>query len=195
MNEFYRPDRQDTPVDDAPTIFDEPADEINIVVNENDNGSQRFCVKCGKPLEQQDSFCGNCGAPVNGTQVNNDPHRHARARAAARAASARQAAMDAQARAGAVMRNEPIPGQTINNYQYNYYTNDPRNGGFNGSSKVKNKWCSLLLCFFFGMFGVHRFYEGKIGTGILWACTFGFLGIGWLIDLIILLFKPHWYEP
>jgi len=36
---------------------------------------------------------------------------------------------------------------------------------------------ALLLCFFFGVLGVHRFYVGKIGTGLLMIVTFGGLGI------------------
>lgn len=35
-----------------------------------------------------------------------------------------------------------------------------------------------------GVFGVHRFYVGKIGTGILYFLTVGCFGIGWLIDMV-----------
>lgn len=45
---------------------------------------------------------------------------------------------------------------------------------------------TLLLCFFLGMFGVHRFYVGKVGTGILQLITFGGCGIWALIDFILI---------
>ena len=44
----------------------------------------------------------------------------------------------------------------------------------------------LLLCFFLGSLGVHRFYAGKIGTGILMLVTIGGLGIWTLVDFIII---------
>lgn len=45
---------------------------------------------------------------------------------------------------------------------------------------------ALILCVFLGGLGIHRFYVGKIGTGILMLITFGGFGIWALIDFIII---------
>ena len=43
---------------------------------------------------------------------------------------------------------------------------------------------TFWLSFFLGYLGVHRYYVGKIGTGILYNLTFGLFGIGSLVDFI-----------
>lgn len=55
----------------------------------------------------------------------------------------------------------------------------------NGESE-KSKGVAYLLLVVgpaFGLFGLHRFYMGQIGKGVLYLLTFGFIGIGQLIDL------------
>ncbi|WP_367174935.1 TM2 domain-containing protein [uncultured Desulfovibrio sp.] len=51
----------------------------------------------------------------------------------------------------------------------------------------KSKVAAALLCFFLGALGVHRFYVGKIGTGIIQLLTLGCLGIWALIDFIMII--------
>lgn len=52
----------------------------------------------------------------------------------------------------------------------------------------KSRLVAALLCFFLGWLGIHRFYVGKTGTGILTIVTlFGFFGIWPLIDFIFIL--------
>ena len=46
---------------------------------------------------------------------------------------------------------------------------------------------TFLLCLFFGCLGFHRFYVGKIGTGVLQLITAGGLGIWALIDFIMII--------
>lgn len=51
----------------------------------------------------------------------------------------------------------------------------------------KSRLVTLLFCWLLGVFGVHRFYVGKIGTGILMALTAGGFFVWWLIDIIMIL--------
>ena len=51
----------------------------------------------------------------------------------------------------------------------------------------KDWMTTLLLCLLCGGIGVHRYYVGKIGTGILYTLTFGLFGIGYLVDFIKIL--------
>ncbi len=45
---------------------------------------------------------------------------------------------------------------------------------------------AAILCFFLGVLGVHRFYVGKIGTGILQLLTGGGFGIWVLVDFVMI---------
>lgn len=56
--------------------------------------------------------------------------------------------------------------------QYVTYTSD------------KKKIVALLLCIFLGPLGIHHFYVGRIGMGLLFLLTGGIFGLGWIIDII-----------
>lgn len=56
-----------------------------------------------------------------------------------------------------------------------------------GAVSPKSRLVAFLLCTFVGMLGVHRFYLGRVGSGIAMIFTLGGLGIWLLIDWIIIL--------
>ena len=84
------------------------------------------------------------------------------------------------------------PSIVINNANTNTNMNTNVNAGVIGL-RAKNKWTAFLLCLFLGYFGAHKFYEGRVGAGILYLFTVGIFGFGWFFDCIILLCKPNPY--
>lgn len=58
---------------------------------------------------------------------------------------------------------------------------------FDENTSHKSKIAALLLCFFFGFYGVHYFYVGRFGMGILYFLTYGFCGVGWIVDIVRIL--------
>lgn len=85
------------------------------------------------------------------------------------------------------------PQIVINNSNMNTNTNNNVNGGVIG--KPKNKTTAIILCCigFFGLGGLHKFYEGKFLMGLIYLFTGGLAFIGTIIDLIVLLGKPSTY--
>lgn len=67
---------------------------------------------------------------------------------------------------------DPAPGRPINN--------DP-------NVSPKSRLVALLLCFFLGLFGAHRFYAGKWASAVVQIFTFGGIGIWWCIDFIMII--------
>lgn len=118
-----------------------------------------FCSKCGLKIEDETTkFCPICGASV-------EPERKPEQETVTAAAQTPPP------------RQDPV---VVN------VTNQNTNVNSLGIPQ-KSKWTAFFLCLFLGWFGVHRFYTGKIGTGIIWLCTVGLCGIGWLLDLIFIL--------
>jgi TM2 domain-containing membrane protein YozV len=69
----------------------------------------------------------------------------------------------------------------------------------------RSRLAAVLLCWFLGFLGIHRFYVGKVGTGVLMILTLGGVGIWALVDLVMLIIGEfrdvegkrvwRWVEP
>ncbi|MBE9145341.1 TM2 domain-containing protein [Planktothrix mougeotii] len=53
-------------------------------------------------------------------------------------------------------------------------------------NKVGMSYLLWAACLISPFHGLHRFYNGKIGTGLLWLCTFGLFGFGQFLDLFLI---------
>jgi hypothetical protein len=131
--------------------------------NHPDNDAQGACVYCGK------LFCEQCLIEVNGKMYCKPDIGKVINEAKEEAAAAKG-----------------VPSPTINISNVNTNTNQNIAGSVD-NYPYKSKWVAAILCFFFGVLGVHRFYVGKTGTGIIWLFTAGLCGFGALIDFIIIL--------
>ncbi len=91
----------------------------------------------------------------------------------------------------AISQPNATPQVVIHNDNNNVVRNDVNVNV--GRGKPISKWTAFFLCLFLGFFGVHKFYEGKTGTGLLYLCTGGLCLCGWILDCILILLKPDPY--
>lgn len=140
------------------------------------------CPECGKEISDKAVSCPGCGAVVKrkycqhcGEMIDNDciicPN------------CGKQVAMFVNDRNIIINNSSSSSAATSLNSNTSVY---PISYG-----RTKNKWVSLFLCIF--TICGHKFYEGKVGMGILYLCTAGLCGIGWIMDIIILALKPNPY--
>lgn len=140
--------------------------------NHPDVEAQGMCAYCGKP------FCIDCLVEVKGRM-------YCKADLGNVLDEAKQA-------------NSAQPTIMINNSNESTNTNNNMNAAMFGPTKSKT--VALILCIigFFGFAGLHRMYVGKVGSGVLHLLTYGFCGIGTIIDLISILsggFRDSYGKP
>ena len=78
------------------------------------------------------------------------------------------------------MTPEPVAQQPVTNV----YVQQPQQS--RPALPLKSSTAAWVLFFCLGLVGGHRFYLGKIGTGVLFALTGGVFLVGWVVDLFTL---------
>ncbi len=96
------------------------------------------------------------------------------------------------------MLSQPQPAPVVINNNNENIVNAPVqvsnvNNAMMPGLRQKDKWVAFILCLFFGVLGIHKFYEGRVGLGLLYLFTGGLCGIGVIVDLIMLILKPNPY--
>ena len=144
------------------------------------------CAQCGKSYTLDDSLAGKQAKCSCGTEMTVPaPSPAPLAPVSPFAAPATGQLPPAQPMPGQPMPGQPMPGQPM--------PGQPMPGrahaGFagRGGKSDKQKIVAALLCWFLGSFGIHRFYLGHTGIGVIQILTFGGCGIWVLIDLIMIL--------
>ncbi len=119
-----------------------------------------FCANCGSIVEQGIKFCANCGTSVSEKQP---PQQ--------------QAAPAAQAYVPVVQPYTPAPPVNVN-------------VGYAPGIAVSphNRTVALILCIFLGYIGIHKFYVGKVGDGIVYLlfCWTGIPAFVAFIEIFII---------
>ena len=149
-----------------------------------------YCANCGTMLHEGYEFCPECGKALSNNSKSTYVGKYKTCQNCGE-----QMPEDAFycLCCGMTFDNQAIDFEDIKKLVIN--TGKPQRREIDTTEGVwKNKWVSLILCVFFGVFGIHRFYEEKKITGFIYLFTFGLLGFGWLFDIILIATKTNPYR-
>lgn len=145
-----------------------------------------FCVNCGAEIPDEVQFCPGCGAKAGKLKEKTAFCRNCGEEISEDAVVCPKCGVATDKFNAASNQPQAQPNIVINNNNENVNTNINRVGG-GRSVPRKSKMTTLVLAILLGYLGVHRFYVGKTGSGILYLFTGGLFGIGYIVDIITII--------
>lgn len=156
--------------------------------------SNKYCVSCGYEVPKNTKFCPECGKSEFVGSISefiryNKTNQNTPQNAEVRPSNTQGNGYVYQSGGSQANAYQPNAYKT-NGYQSNGYQtyNEPVRASSNSTTMTgkspKDFWVTFLLALFVGTYGGHRFYAGKIGTGVLYIFTGGGFFFGWIIDFI-----------
>lgn len=149
-----------------------------------------YCSKCVKEIPNESKVCSECGALMDNAKFCQHCGEAIDMDCVVCPKCGKQVSQLKQEQPSIVINNNNSNDSVNANVNANTNTNVSA-----AAAPIRkcDKWVAFLLCLFLGPLGGHKFYEGKIGMGILYIFTAGLFFIGWIIDLIAILCKPTPY--
>ena len=143
-----------------------------------------FCNQCGSNLPDDAIFCSNCGNKIKTEYFCKNCGKITTGKFCTKCGEPTGIVLGTASKTTSIIVNPAENTNGISPYiahQHIIVSNTET------QTSTKNKWVAFALCLIVGYFGVHRFYVGKIGSGIIYLLTGGIFGIGWIVDLICIL--------
>ncbi len=150
----------------------------------NDNEAI-FCTSCGTRLTSKPSDYDQSSRQTQNSQTQNSQTQNSQTQNSQTQNSQTQNAQSQYAREQ-YSQVQSVPVQ-------NYYNQNENGTGYRQTTLPRDEYISgrsrgvaAVLCFWLGFLGIHRFYAGKVGTGLLWMITLGLFGFGTVSDFIMI---------
>jgi TM2 domain-containing membrane protein YozV len=155
-----------------------------------------FCKNCGHQIAEDAPACEKCGYPQNllvneiisiGLKPQISQHPQMEPSSSVPQTSPKKQSLESNKLQPRLQEEQFIPSQPDKELQLPSKLLDNYQGGLHDNYSPKSQIILVLLCIFLGILGVHRFYIGRVISGLLMLLTLGGFGFWVYIDMIFII--------